>query len=143
MGYPQGIDGVEPADLGVDVQCNAVVGDPLSCRNADAGNFGPANPDARSAHPYFRLKPVLTEEIGDDVQQVMEIEVKVLFNEPDDGIGHELAGSVESRHSATVHVKDGGASSPERFFAHSQFPGAPAPPDGHYGRVFEQHQPVW
>jgi hypothetical protein len=72
----------------------------------------------------------------------MQIKVQILFSKLDDRISDELAGTVESGHSAPVNVKYGSPFSPERFFTDTQLFHTAASSDGHNGWMFDQDDTV-
>ncbi len=46
VGDAAGDDGVEPGEVGIDVECEAVAGDAALDADADGGDFGAVHPDA-------------------------------------------------------------------------------------------------
>src|SRR5918998_3330436 len=110
--YAAGGDAVEPGEVRLHVQGEAVRGDPAGGElDADGGHLLVVHPNAGVLWVVPPFEPVLGEGPDQDVFEVPQVPVRVAVLEPQDGVADDLTRPVEGRVPAPVAPEDLG---PER-----------------------------
>src|SRR5215212_8220186 len=86
-----GCDTVEPGQVRLHVQCEAVGGDPTRRKlDADGGDLALPHPHARVLGMVPTLEPVVSQNLDDDVFQLAQVGVGVAHLEAQNRVPHDL-----------------------------------------------------
>lgn len=111
-------DVLEVGHVGVDVEGEAMAGDPMVETDPDGGDLGSSHPDAGVSGEAFTLETVVGEDADDHFFEGAQVPAHgaLPLGEVEDGVGDELSGAVAGDIAAAVGLDDLDAA-PGIFFA--------------------------